>query len=96
MVYLLVEDVQNYFGLTMDSYPGLRKLHEEVATQPNIKKWVEERPKSDYWIINNNYKASRIAALLLAMLQISFTYKELASHIAIHRIQPAILVIMLW
>ena len=48
MAYLLVEDVKNYFGLTVDSHPGLKKLHEEVATQPNIKKWVEERPKSDY------------------------------------------------
>ena len=48
MVYLLVEDVENYFGLTVDNYPGLKKLHEEVASLPNIKKWVEERPKSDY------------------------------------------------
>ena len=85
----------------MDSYPGLKKLHEEVATQPNIKKWVEERPKSDYWIINNSYKASRIAALLVARcykfhLLATSKYKELASHIAIHRIQPAILMIVLW
>lgn len=48
MTYLLVEDVKNYFGLTTDAYPELNKLHGEVATLPNIKKWVEERPKSDY------------------------------------------------
>ena len=58
----------------MDSYPGLKKLHEEVATQPNIKKWVEERPKSDYWIMNNNSKASRIAALLVASYATNFIY----------------------
>jgi len=43
-----VEDVNNYFGITVDAHPGLKKLHAEVASQPGIKKWVEERPKSDY------------------------------------------------
>ena len=49
LTYLLVEDVNNYFGITVDAYPGLKKLHKEVSSQPNITKWVEERPKSDYW-----------------------------------------------
>jgi len=48
LTYLLVEDVNNYFGITVDAYPGLKKLHKEVASQPNITKWVKERPKSDY------------------------------------------------
>lgn len=29
----------------MADYPELKKVYDEVDSQPNIKKWIEERPK---------------------------------------------------
>ena len=31
----------------MTDYPELKKLHDKVESQPNIKKWIETRPKTE-------------------------------------------------
>jgi len=49
-------DIQGYgffdlisrdFGVNLADYPELKKLFDEVESQSSIKKWIEERPKSD-------------------------------------------------
>ena len=42
--YILLDTAASNFGI---NYPELQKLHDEVAAQPNIKKWLEARPKTE-------------------------------------------------
>ena len=38
-----------YFVLkVLDSFPKLKSMTERVAKIPNIEKWLQERPKSDF------------------------------------------------
>ena len=50
--YVLLDNLKNLFGINLSDYPELQKLYDEVAGQPNIKKWIETRPKTDHqlWI----------------------------------------------
>ena len=50
-------DIQGYgffdlisrdFGVNLADYPELQKLFDEVESQPNIKKWFEARPKTQF------------------------------------------------
>ena len=34
-------------GVNIADYPGLKAVYDNVVSQPNIKKWLEERPKTD-------------------------------------------------
>ena len=36
------------FGINMADCPELKKVYDGVVAEPNIKKWLEERPKTDY------------------------------------------------
>ena len=46
--YYLADTIANMFGVNLADYPELLKLHDEVAAQPNIKKWLETRPKTEF------------------------------------------------
>ena len=37
-----------YFGVNLADYPELKKVHDDVVAQPNIKKWLEERPQTEH------------------------------------------------
>ena len=49
-VYLLLDNLSEYFEfkVSADNFPCLTKLHTSVANLPNIKKWIETRPKTVY------------------------------------------------
>ena len=49
-VYLLLDNLSEYFEfkISADNFPCLAKLHTSVANLPNIKKWIETRPKTVY------------------------------------------------
>ena len=49
-IYLLLDNLSEYFEfkISADEYPCLVKLHTSVAHLPNIKKWIETRPKTVY------------------------------------------------
>jgi len=46
--YFLLDTISTNFGVNLADYPELKKLVDEVASQPNIKKWIETRPKTDF------------------------------------------------
>ena len=46
--YPVLESLTQYFGINIADFPVLKKLYDDVAAQPNINKWLEERPKTDY------------------------------------------------
>jgi len=46
--YYLLDTAASNFGINLADYPELQKLHDEVAAQPNIKKWLEARPKTEH------------------------------------------------
>ena len=46
--YQLLDNLKNYFGINLTDYPELQRLYNEVATQPNIKRWLETRPKTEH------------------------------------------------
>ena len=35
-------------GATVDKFPKIRALQQAVENLPNIKEWIEKRPKTDY------------------------------------------------
>ena len=43
----LIDGISKKFGVNLADYPELKKLVDEVGSQPNIKKWIETRPKTD-------------------------------------------------
>jgi len=47
-IYLFIDNLAEYFEfkISANQFPCLNKLHTSVAEQPNIKKWLETRPKS--------------------------------------------------
>lgn len=49
-IYLLLDNLSEYFEfkISADDFPCLAKLHTAVANLPNIKKWIETRPKTVY------------------------------------------------
>jgi len=46
--YYLFDQVATGLGVDLSEYPELKKLVDEVGSQPNIKKWIETRPKTDF------------------------------------------------
>jgi len=46
--YYILDIIITFFGVNLSDYPELQKLHDDVAAQPNIKKWLETRPKTDF------------------------------------------------
>ena len=49
-IYLLLDNLSEYFEfkISADDFPCLAKLHASVSDLPNIKKWIETRPKTVY------------------------------------------------
>jgi len=47
-VYVLLDNISTFLGINLADYPELQKLCDNVAAQPNIKKWLETRPKTDH------------------------------------------------
>ncbi|XP_065898846.1 hematopoietic prostaglandin D synthase-like [Dysidea avara] len=45
--YYLLDGLAAKFGVNLADYPVLQKFHDDVAAVPNIKKWVETRPKTE-------------------------------------------------
>ena len=45
--YTLFDGIAN-FGVNLADYPEIQKLVDVVGSLPNIKKWVETRPKNDF------------------------------------------------
>ncbi|XP_065898852.1 glutathione S-transferase 1-like [Dysidea avara] len=43
----LINDISKRFCVNLADYPELKKLVDEVGSLPNIKKWIETRPKTD-------------------------------------------------
>ena len=46
MGYWYLELAVLLFGVNLADYPDLQKLHDDVAAQPNIKKWTETNSKT--------------------------------------------------
>ncbi|XP_065900351.1 hematopoietic prostaglandin D synthase-like [Dysidea avara] len=46
--YYMLDSVASHFNVNLADYPELQKLHDDVAAQPNIKKWLETRPKTEH------------------------------------------------
>jgi len=46
--YFLLDMISTNFGVNLTDYPELKKLVDGVASQPNIKNWIETRPKTDF------------------------------------------------
>ena len=46
--FCLFDEIANGIGVDLSEYPELKKLVDEVGSQPNIKKWIETRPKTDF------------------------------------------------
>ena len=46
--YYLLDNLSQYIKINIADYPELKKLYDDVAAQPKIKKWLEERPKTDH------------------------------------------------
>ena len=46
--YYMLDTAASNFGVNLADYPKLQKLHDDVADQPNIKKWLETRPKTEH------------------------------------------------
>ena len=42
------EIIQLSFLQALDAFPKLKSLNERIKLIPNIKKWLEERPATDY------------------------------------------------
>ncbi|XP_065890960.1 uncharacterized protein [Dysidea avara] len=45
--YWYLEGLKGMVGFNLADYPVLQKLHDDVAAQPNIKKWLETGPKDN-------------------------------------------------
>jgi len=45
--YYVLDTIATRFGINLADYPVLQKLHDDVAAEPNIKKWLETRPKTE-------------------------------------------------
>jgi len=43
--FYLIDDISRQFGVSLADYPELKKLVDMVGSQPNVKKWIETRPK---------------------------------------------------
>ncbi|XP_065898847.1 glutathione S-transferase-like [Dysidea avara] len=46
--YYLLDKIANNLGVNLADYPVLQKFHDDVAALPNIKKWLESRPKTEH------------------------------------------------
>ena len=46
--YYILDMLSQHFGINMADYPELKKVYDGVVAEPNIKKWLEERPKTDH------------------------------------------------
>ena len=47
-MYTLVDYTFKVFPNILESYPGIAKMRASVEALPNIAKWIEERPKTDF------------------------------------------------
>ena len=45
--YTVCDGIATNLGLNLADYPEIKKLIDTVTSQPNIKKWIETRPKTD-------------------------------------------------
>jgi len=45
--YAYFDLLSKKFGVDLVDYPELKKLYDEVESQPNIKNWIETRPKTE-------------------------------------------------
>jgi len=46
--YFLLENVSQLGIINMADFPELKKVYDGVVAEPNIKKWLEERPKTEH------------------------------------------------
>ena len=44
----MLDNLNKHLGINIGDYPELQKLYDNVASQPNIKNWLETRPKTEY------------------------------------------------
>ena len=44
----ILDMLSQHFGINMADCPELKKVYDGVVAEPNIKKWLEERPKTDH------------------------------------------------
>ena len=44
----MLDTLTRFFGVNMADYPELKKVYDGVVAESNIKKWLEERPKTEY------------------------------------------------
>jgi len=45
--YTLFDAITTMYAINLMDYPEIQKLVDAVGSQPNIKKWIETRPKTD-------------------------------------------------
>lgn len=51
LCYSYLEMISGFFDINLADYPDLKKYHDDVAAQPNIKKWLETGPKDSLSLI---------------------------------------------
>ena len=44
----ILDMLSQHFGINMADCPELMKVYDGVVAEPIIKKWLEERPKTDH------------------------------------------------
>ena len=44
--YVLFDGISTNFGVSLADYPEIQKLVDVVGSEPNIKKYVENRPQN--------------------------------------------------
>jgi len=44
----MLDNLSLHFGINMADYPELKKVYDSVVAEPKIKKWLEERPKTEH------------------------------------------------
>ena len=43
--YTVFDVIATNYGINLADYPEIKKLMDTVGSEPNIKKWIETRPK---------------------------------------------------
>lgn len=46
--YYFLDNLSQHLKINIGDYPELQKLYDNVASQPNIKNWLENRPKTEH------------------------------------------------
>ena len=57
--------LSQHFGINMADCPELMKVYDGVVAEPIIKKWLEERPKTDH---GDTLKASCVLTDILTLI----------------------------